>query len=137
MCSNPVQLGGRRVGLSTAWEEPRIQEPDSVVTGLELSVKPGTASRRQGYPGGVLEDPPRGGALEPGGFSHKVKGLGNLISGSKGPSSQSCGFSSSHVWMWTMKKAECRRIDAFELWCWRRLLRVSWTARRSNQSILK
>ena len=38
---------------------------------------------------------------------------------------------------WTVKKAECRRIDAFELWCWRRLLRVSWTARRSNQSILK
>ena len=38
---------------------------------------------------------------------------------------------------WTMKKAECRRIDAFELWCWRRLLRVPWTARRSNQSILK
>ena len=36
-----------------------------------------------------------------------------------------------------MKKAECRRIDAFELWCWRRLLRVSWTARRSNPSILK
>ena len=38
---------------------------------------------------------------------------------------------------WTVKKAEHRRIDAFELWCWRRLLRVSWTARRSNQSILK
>ena len=38
---------------------------------------------------------------------------------------------------WTVKKAERRRIDAFELWCWRRLLRVSWTARRSNQSILK
>ena len=38
---------------------------------------------------------------------------------------------------WTMKKAECRKIDAFELWCWRRLLRVPWTARRSNQSILK
>ena len=38
---------------------------------------------------------------------------------------------------WTVKKAECRRIDAFELWCWRRLLRVSWTAKRSNQSILK
>ena len=38
---------------------------------------------------------------------------------------------------WTVKKAECIRIDAFELWCWRRLLRVSWTARRSNQSILK
>ena len=37
---------------------------------------------------------------------------------------------------WTVKKAECRRIDAFELWCWRRLLRVPWTARRSNQSIL-
>ena len=38
---------------------------------------------------------------------------------------------------WTIKKAECRKIDAFELWCWRRLLRVTWTARRSNQSILK
>ena len=38
---------------------------------------------------------------------------------------------------WTVKKAECRRIDAFELWCWRRLLRVPWTARKSNQSILK
>ena len=38
---------------------------------------------------------------------------------------------------WTVKKPECRRIDAFELWCWRRLLRVPWTARRSNQSILK
>ena len=38
---------------------------------------------------------------------------------------------------WTMKKAECQKIDAFELWCWRRFLRVPWTARRSNQSILK
>ena len=38
---------------------------------------------------------------------------------------------------WTIKKAECRRIDVFELWCWKRLLRVPWTARRSNQSILK
>ena len=38
---------------------------------------------------------------------------------------------------WTVKKAECRKIGAFELWCWRRLLRVPWTARRSNQSILK
>ena len=38
---------------------------------------------------------------------------------------------------WTVKKAECQRTDAFELWCWRRLLRVPWTARRSNQSILK
>ena len=38
---------------------------------------------------------------------------------------------------WTVKKAECQRIDAFELWCWRRLLRFPWTARRSNQSILK
>ena len=38
---------------------------------------------------------------------------------------------------WTVKKAECQRIDAFELWCWRRLLRVPWTARRSHQSILK
>ena len=39
--------------------------------------------------------------------------------------------------IWTIKKAECQRIDAFELWCWRRLLRVPWTAKRSNQSILK
>ena len=39
--------------------------------------------------------------------------------------------------IWTIKKTECSRIDAFELWCWRRLLRVPWTARRSNQSILK
>ena len=57
----------------------------------------------------------------------------------KGPSSQSYGFSSSHVWMWELdhKKAECQRTDASEPWCWRRLLRVPWTARRSRQSILK
>ena len=57
----------------------------------------------------------------------------------KGPSSHGYGFSSGHVWMWELdcKKAECWRIDAFELWCWRRLLRIPWTARRSNQSILK
>ena len=50
----------------------------------------------------------------------------------KGPSSQSYGVS-----CWTIKKVECQRIGASELWCWRRLLRVSWTARRSNMSILK
>ena len=57
----------------------------------------------------------------------------------KGPSSQGYGFSSGHVWCksWTIKKAECWRIDAFELWCWRRLLRVPCIAKRSNQSILK
>ena len=57
----------------------------------------------------------------------------------KGPSSQSYSFSSSQYGCesWTIKKVECQRIDAFELWCWRRLLRVPWTARRSNQSILK
>ena len=57
----------------------------------------------------------------------------------KGPSSQSYGFSSSHVRMWELdhKKAERQRIDAFKLWCWRRLLRVPWTAKRSNQSILR
>ena len=55
----------------------------------------------------------------------------------QGPSSQSCGFSSSCVDVsWTIKKAEPQRIDAFELWSWRKLLRVPWTA-RSNQSILK
>ena len=57
----------------------------------------------------------------------------------KGPSSQGYSFSSGHVcmWGWTVKKAERQRIDAFELWFWRRLLRVPWTARRSNQCILK
>ena len=57
----------------------------------------------------------------------------------KGPSSQSYGFSAFMYGCesWTVKKAERWRIDAFELWCWRRLLRVPWTARRSNQSILK
>ena len=57
----------------------------------------------------------------------------------KGPSNQSYGFPVVMYGceIWTVKKAERRRIDAFELWCWRRLLRVPWTARRSNQSILK
>ena len=60
----------------------------------------------------------------------------------QGPYSQSSGFSSRHVWMWELnrwniKKAERPRIDAFGLWCWKRLLRAPWTARRSNQSILK
>ena len=57
----------------------------------------------------------------------------------KCPSSQSSGFSSVMYGCesWTIKKAEHQRIDAFELWCWRRLLRVPWTSRRSNQSILK
>ena len=57
----------------------------------------------------------------------------------KGPSHQGYGFPSSQhgCERWTIKKAKHQRIDAFELWCWRRLLRVPWTARRSNQSILK
>ena len=57
----------------------------------------------------------------------------------KGPNSQGYGFPSSHVWCesWTIKKAEYWRTDASELSCWRRLLRVPWTVRRSNQSILK
>ena len=57
----------------------------------------------------------------------------------KGPSSLSYGFPVVMYGCesWTIKKAECRRIGAFELWCWRRLLRVPWTVRRSNQSILK
>ena len=55
----------------------------------------------------------------------------------KGLSSQSYGFFSSHAWMWELDHKESWRIDAFELWCWRRLLRIPWTARRSNQSILK
>ena len=57
----------------------------------------------------------------------------------KGPSSQSYGFPVVIYGCesWTIKIAEHQRIDAFELWCWRRLLRVPWTARRSNQSIIK
>ena len=56
----------------------------------------------------------------------------------KGPSSQDYGFPSMYgCESWTVKKAECRRINAFGLWCWRRLLRVPWTARRSHQSVLK
>ena len=57
----------------------------------------------------------------------------------KGPSSQGFGFPVVMYGCesWTVKKAEPRRIDAFELWCWRRLLRVPWTVKRSNQSILK
>ena len=58
----------------------------------------------------------------------------------KGLSSQSYGFSSSPTYgyeSWTIKKTQFQRIDAFKLWCWRRLLRVPWTTRKSNQSILK
>ena len=58
----------------------------------------------------------------------------------KGPSSQSYGFFPVVMYRcesWTIRKAEHRRTDALELWCWRRVLRVPWTARRSNQSILK
>ena len=92
---------------------------------------------------------------EDGDCSHKIKrrlllgrkDLTNLDSilksrhyfANKGPSSQSYGFTAVMYGCesWTIRKAECRRIDAFKLWCWRRLLRVPWTARRSNQSILK
>ena len=57
----------------------------------------------------------------------------------KGLSSQGYGFSNGHVWMWELdyKESWALKNDAFELWCWRRLLRLPWTARRSNQSILK
>ena len=69
---------------------------------------------------------------------HHIKNQRHYFA-NKGPSSQGYGFSSGHVQMWELdqKKAEHRRMDAFELWCWRRLLRVPWTARRSHQSILK
>ena len=66
--------------------------------------------------------------------------LDSILKSNKGPSSQGYGFSKVVTYgceNWTIKKAECRRIDDFGLWCWRRLLRVPWTARRSNQSILK
>ena len=57
----------------------------------------------------------------------------------KGPSSQGYGFSNGHIWMWELdyKESWVPRTDAFQLWCWRRLLRVPWTAMRSSQSILK
>ena len=54
----------------------------------------------------------------------------------KGLYSQSYGFSSSHVWIWELDHKDGQRTDSFKMWCWRRLLRVPWTARRSNQSIL-
>ena len=63
----------------------------------------------------------------------KTRDIANKV-----PSSQSYHFSSCHIWMWECKKkAECQRIDAFDLLCWRRLLRIHWAARRSNQWILK
>ena len=95
------------------------------------------------------------GWLHPPSLSRDRRGAGKLnikkqrhCFANKVPSSQSYGFSIGHVWMWetiwgscmdvrTTKKAECWRIDAFVLWCWRRLLRVPWIARRSNQSNLK
>ena len=59
-------------------------------------------------------------------------------SADKGPYSQRYGLPSGHSCeIWTIKKAECQRIDAFELWCWRRLLKVPWRAGRSNQAILR
>ena len=64
----------------------------------------------------------------------------NRLTTDKGLCSQSCGFSSSHVQIWELdhkKKAEHQRTDAFELWCWRRLLRAPWTVRRSNKSLWK
>ena len=64
----------------------------------------------------------------------------DIIFANKGPSSQGYGFFPVVMYgckSWTIKKAEHQRIDAFELWCWRRLLTVPWTARRCNQSILK
>ena len=65
-------------------------------------------------------------------------GVFTEVFANKCPSSQGYGFSSSHMWMWELDyKERWVPIDAFELWCWRRLLRVPWTARRSIQSILK
>ena len=60
-------------------------------------------------------------------------------SANKGPYSQGYGLPSGHYdcESWTLKKAECQRIDALKLWCWRRLLKVPWRARRSNQSFLR
>ena len=73
--------------------------------------------------------------------SIKSKAPSCCCAASKGPSSHGYGFSIAVVMYgcesWTIKKAERRRIDAFELWCWRRPLRVPWTARRSSQSTLK
>jgi len=73
-------------------------------------------------------------------FPENLESIKKHYFANNGPSSQGYGFSSSMSTggeSWTVTEAEHRRIDAFELWCWRRLLRVHWTARRSNQSILK
>ena len=84
--------------------------------------------KRRLLPGGKAIDKPR----------QRIKNQRRYFA-NKGLSSQSYGFSRVMYGCesWTVNKAECWRIDAFELWCWRRLLRVLWTARRSNQSILK
>ena len=58
-------------------------------------------------------------------------------SADKGQCSQGCGVPSGHMWLWELNHKEHLRIDAFELWCWRRLLRVPWTGQRSNQSIFR
>ena len=69
---------------------------------------------------------------------HSVLKSRDITFANKDPSSQNYGFSSSHVWMWELDhKVEHRRTDSFQLGCWGRLLRVPWTERRSNQSILK
>ena len=74
-----------------------------------------------------------------GDHSHEIKR--RLLLGRKVMTNLDSIFKSRDITLptksWTVKKAECRRIAAFELWCWRRLLRVPWTARRSNQSIMK
>ena len=73
-------------------------------------------------------------------FSGNLESIKKHYVANKGPSSRAYGFSHSMTTgceSWTVKTAEHQRMDAFELWCWRRLLRVPWTARRSIQSILK
>ena len=73
-------------------------------------------------------------------FSGNLESIKKHYVANKGPSSRAYGFSHSMTTgceSWTVKTAEHQRMDAFELWCWRRLLRVPWTARRSKQSILK
>ena len=135
-------MGSRRVGHdwvtslslfpSMHWRRPWQSTPVFL---------PGESQGRRGEPGGL----PSMGSHRVGHDWSDLAAAADCIKkqrqyfANKGPSSQSYGFSSSHVWMWELDHKEDwdQRIDAFKLWCWRRLLRVPWAARRSNHSVLK
>ena len=129
-----------------AWQIPWTEEPGGLQSMGSLLCLTSLSCKGNGNPlqCSCLENPRDGGAWWAAvyGVSQSQTRLKRLSSSRqhiKKLHNQSYGFSSSHCRCesWTIKKTEHQRIDAFELWCWRRLLRVPWTATRSNQSILK